>query len=297
MVRVLRNLKINEVSTVDRGAGNGCRIVLFKRDDTVAPDNGNNGNGDDEVYAAALHYLMSTPHGASVVRRIFPSGPKNGTADIEHLARLVANVTRVRANNSDDAEPSDPHQPWLDVIGDNDESADTIGDDEIEDEEIDDDEIEKVFHMSDRNTALQALVKRDGGVVPLCKRICKEGARGVTENELTALITEYAQQIYPDMSPEGAFTKIYTSPGGEPLRRAVQIAKGLMDIEPVHVGVADASDTDDAAKAYEQLQRLAIQQRKRAPFLSASQAFERAGRDRPDLLNRATSSPYQLPRR
>jgi hypothetical protein len=291
MVRVLRNLKINEVSTVDRGAGNGCRIVLFKRDDAVAPDNGN-GNGDnDEVYAAALHFLMSTPHGAGVVRRIFPRGP-NGTADIEHLARLVAHVTRVRANNGDDAEPSDPHQPWLDVIGDDaeteDEDAETIGDDNDETES---------FQMSDRNTALQAIVKRDGGVIPLCKRICKEGARGITEQELTALITEYAQQLYPDMSPEGAFSKLFMSPGGEPLRRAVQIAKGLMDIEPVHVGAADASDTDDAAKAYEQLQRLATQQRKRAPFLSVSQAFERAGRDRPDLLNRATSSPYQLPRR
>jgi hypothetical protein len=140
--------------------------------------------------------------------------------------------------------------------------------------------------MSDRNEVLKAAVRRDGGVVPLCKRICKEGARGVTEQELTALITEYAQQLYPDMSPEGAFTKIYTSLGGEPLRRAVQIAKGLMDIEPVQVG-GDDVDVNDAAKAYEQLQRLAIQQRKRAPSLSASQAFEHATRDRPDLLARA----------
>jgi hypothetical protein len=283
MVRVLRNLKINEVSTVDRGAGNGCRIVLFKRDDTIAPDNGNgNGDDDDEVYAAALHFLMHTAHGAAVARRFFPNGA-NGTAEIEHLAQLVAHVMRARDNNDDDDE-SDL------TIGDDDETedddADTIGDAATE----------KVFPMSDRNTVLQAIVKRDGGVVPLCKRICKEGARGVTEQELTALITDYAQQLFPDMSPEGAFSKLFMSPGGEPLRRAVQIAKGLMDIEPVHVDVNDV-DGDDAAKAYEQLQRLATQQRKRAPFLSASQAFERAGRDRPDLLNRATSSPYQLPRR
>jgi hypothetical protein len=283
MVRILRRLKIDHVASVDRGAGEGCHVVLFKRDDTVAPDNGN-GN-DDEVYAAALHFLMHTAHGAGVMRRIFPRGP-NGTDDIEHLARLVAHAMRARDNNNGDDDESDL------TIGDDDETededAETIGDD--------DDETES-FQMSDRNTALQAIVKRDGGVIPLCKRICKEGAHGVTEQELTALITEYAQQLYPDMSPEGAFTKIYTSPGGEPLRRAIAIAKGLMDIEPVHVGVADASDTDDAAKAYEQLQRLAVQHRKRAPLLSTSQAFERAGRDRPDLLNRATSSPYQLPRR
>ena len=269
MVRVLRNLKINEVSTVDRGAGDGCRIVLFKRDNG---DNGDNGarDDDDEVYAAALHFLMSTPHGASVVRRLFPTGV-NSTADIEGLAQLVAHAMRAR---DDDDEIDDA------------DDADTIGDAATE----------KVFPMSDRNTVLQAIVKRDGGVVPLCKRICKEGARGVTEQELTALITEYAQQLYPDMSPEGAFSKLFLAPGGEPLRRAVQIAKGLMDIEPMAVGVGD-SNTDDAAKAYEQLQRLAVEHRKRAPFLSTSQAFERAGRDRPDLLNRATNSAYQLPRR
>src|SRR6516162_10895995 len=32
-VRLLRNLRINEVSAVDRGAGEGVKIVLMKRDD------------------------------------------------------------------------------------------------------------------------------------------------------------------------------------------------------------------------------------------------------------------------
>jgi hypothetical protein len=280
MVRVLRNLRINEVSTVDRGAGDACRIVLWKRDDTVAPDNDGN-DDDDEAYAAALHYLMHTAQGAGVVRRFFPHGA-SGTAEIEHLARLVAHVVRARDNG--DAAESDPYQSWADTIGNDDEtedddaeSADTIGDAATE---------KKVFHMSDRNEVLKAAVRRDGGVVPLCKRICAHGAGDITEAELTGMLTEHAQQLYPDMSPEGAFTKIYTSPGGEPLRRAVQIAKGLMDIEPVAVGVGD-SDTDDAAKAYQQLARLAEVQKRRSPSLSAAQAFERATRDRPDLLARA----------
>jgi hypothetical protein len=50
---------------------------------------------------------------------------------------------------------------------------------------------------------------------------------------LTPLITEYAQRLYPDIAPDAAFTKMYASPGSEPLRRAVLIAKGLMDIDPV----------------------------------------------------------------
>lgn len=36
-VRVLRNLQIDEISSVDRGAGQGCRIMLFKRDPSPAP--------------------------------------------------------------------------------------------------------------------------------------------------------------------------------------------------------------------------------------------------------------------
>ena len=32
MPRLLRNLRIDEISSVDRGAGEGCRIMLYKRD-------------------------------------------------------------------------------------------------------------------------------------------------------------------------------------------------------------------------------------------------------------------------
>jgi hypothetical protein len=139
--------------------------------------------------------------------------------------------------------------------------------------------------MRDRTTELQAIVKRDGGVIPLCKRICKQGARDVTEHELTELVTEYAQQLYPDMSPEHAFTKVYTSPGAEPVRRAIAVVKGLLQIEPQASG--DDVDVNDATRAYEHLQRLAEVQKRRVPSLSPSQAFERATRDRPDLLARA----------
>jgi hypothetical protein len=277
-VRILRGLRITEVSSVDRAANGDARITLYKRDDDVASDNDGNGDGD-EAYAAALHYLMSTPHGAAVVRRVFPRGP-SGTADIEHLARLVANVMRTRADNGDNDAPSDPHQPWADVIGDDAETED-------DDEETEDEEIEKVFSMSNRDEVLKAAVRRDGGVVPLCKRICANGAGDISEQELTQLLTEHAQQLYPEMSPASAFAKLFTSPGAEPLRRAVSICKGMLDIEPVHVAVGSTDTDDDSRKAYEHLQRLALHMRKRLPALSTSQAFERAGRDRPDLLARA----------
>jgi hypothetical protein len=34
MPKVLTKLRIDEISSVDRGAGDGCKIVLYKRDDS-----------------------------------------------------------------------------------------------------------------------------------------------------------------------------------------------------------------------------------------------------------------------
>jgi hypothetical protein len=271
MVRVLRNLKINEVSAVDVGAGQGCRIVLFKRNgDTIAPDDidddaPDTDDTDDEAYATALNYLLHTARGAALLRRFYPRGIGT-SADLEGLAQRVAHVIRARG---DDDEPSDPHMPWIDAIGDETDASDT----------------EKVHHM-DREEVLKSMVRAEGGITGLCRSICKRGAQGISENELTALITEYAMREYPDMSAEGAFTKAYTSAAGETLRRAIGITNGML--EPTKPVVGEDVDPDDASKAYEQLQRLAEKQRERSPFLSAAQAFERAGRARPDLLRRAT---------
>jgi hypothetical protein len=279
MVRVLRRLKIDHVASVDRGAGDGCHVVLFKRDDT--PDNGNgNGNDDDEAFHAALAFL-DTPHGAALLARFFPRGVSS-VDDIERLGRLLARRMRAAARANSDAEPSDPYQPWTDVIGDADEIEDADDDEtEDEDEEIEDDP------MRDRNTELEALAKRDGGVHGLARRICKQGGGGISEHELTELITRHAMQLYPDMSPEAAFTKVYCAPGAEPLRLAVSVVKGMLAVEPIQVD-GDDVDVNDAERAYEKLQKLADAQRRRVPSLSRAQAFERAGRDRPDLLNRAT---------
>jgi hypothetical protein len=39
MVRVLRNLSIREISSVVKGAGNDCRVVILKRDDAASRNN------------------------------------------------------------------------------------------------------------------------------------------------------------------------------------------------------------------------------------------------------------------
>jgi hypothetical protein len=241
MVRILRRLKIDHVASVDRGAGDGVKIVLMKR----AADTSDN-SGNDDGFQAALDYLHSR-QGAAVVRRFFPHGAS--PEDIEHLARLFAD-----GDLGDDADDAD--------------------------------ETEKV-HM-DREEVLKSAVRRDGGIVGLCKRICKQGAGDISEHELTSLITEHALVEHPDMSAEGAFTKAYMSAAGEPLRKAIAICGGrLAPAAPV----ADADvDTDDAAQAYAELVKLAeVQIRKSAPYrrLSQAQAFAMMTQQYPALARRA----------
>src|SRR6516162_7837694 len=72
---------------------------------------------DDATFAAALHFLIHTPHGASVLHRAFPTGAAS-TADIEHLARLIAREWRAYAGANVSADAEHDSQPWTAVIGD-----------------------------------------------------------------------------------------------------------------------------------------------------------------------------------
>jgi hypothetical protein len=65
------------------------------------------------------------------------------------------------------------------------------------------------------------------------------------------------------------------------LRKAVQVAKNfprLLNLEPTKVGGSDATDVNDASKAYG-LTAVAEELRRRAPTLTVSQAFARVFED------------------
>jgi hypothetical protein len=98
MPKILTRLRIDEVSAVDRGAGEGVKVILMKRDDTgrsfndimakaEADDGGNDAGGlaDHPIVqlaqllvasghkadiASALHYLLNTSHGAGLLHRV-----------------------------------------------------------------------------------------------------------------------------------------------------------------------------------------------------------------------------------
>jgi hypothetical protein len=212
---------------------------------------------DDAAYTEALHFLLHTADGTSVLRRVFGSGGVTSIADLEGLARHVAHIMRNTDSDADDE--ADSFQPWPDADDDN--AARVAA-------------TKSSFTMRPRDETLRRLVKSCGGVQTLCKQIVRDGASDLTEHELTALIIETAKAEHPDLTDAAAFSKAFcsASPVGETLRRAVAIAKGA----PAPTPASDDDDDDGGgADALAELTRHAERLRAAQPALSREQALAR----------------------
>jgi hypothetical protein len=150
----------------------------------------------------------------------------------------------------------------------------------------------------DRTAELRDIAKKYGAVA-LAKVLVDDGeAHGISEHELTDAITSHAKAAYPDLSPEQAFSKVYTAstPDGLLLRKACAIAKAaswtnaapVFDPQIQVVGGADAQDVNDATAAMEALHEIG---RLRWPEASEAQQFTRAFESRPDLAAKAHVRP------
>jgi hypothetical protein len=151
----------------------------------------------------------------------------------------------------------------------------------------------KAFTMN-RSETLRSIVKQAGGVVSLAKRIVRDGtSEGITEHELTQLVVDAAKRAHPDLDDSRAFTKMFTdtSPAGEALRRAVNVAKqtaGQLDAPAAYqVGGDDARDVNDPQAALDELKELIAEMRGRVRNLSESDAWNRVVRENPALAKRA----------
>jgi hypothetical protein len=102
MPKVLTKLRVDEISSVDRGAGDGCRVVLFKRHDRKAfgyamPDiskaqyRGGTGSRLHMIQnlsrEEAKHFLLHDRHGRQL-QRDFPNVP------FDELAGYVCEASR-----------------------------------------------------------------------------------------------------------------------------------------------------------------------------------------------------------
>jgi hypothetical protein len=146
-------------------------------------------------------------------------------------------------------------------------------------------DIEKL--KAERTENLLAIGKAGGAVAMAKILVADNDAHGIDESEYTQIVTEHAQKLYPDKTPDSAFAKLFsdTSADGVLLRTAHAIVKAApFDIQPTMVGGLDAqnaaNDSTESSEAYAQLEAMAQKMRVASPELSAAQAFERIFTDR-----------------
>jgi hypothetical protein len=256
MARVLTKLRIDEVSAVDRAAGEGTKIVLMKRHDApteaasrrayflkifTSKADADDGNDDADDRSDDAGSLASHPV-VSLARLLIASGHEADIAsalhyllNTSHGAALLHRVRTLKAAKDDPP-------------------------------------------MQDNLTKIAA----DIGVVAVAKTIVREQrSYGIDEAAFVALVTQHAKAAHPNLTEAQAFAKVYES---EPsIWQACAILKTMpfvADPTPLMVGGIDAqneaNDATEQSKAYAQLQQIG---RDRWPTASEAQQFANAMTD------------------
>jgi len=134
--------------------------------------------------------------------------------------------------------------------------------------------------MSTPEDKLRDLAKR-AGIVAICKVLVEDDdAHGISEHELTELVTEQAKRDHPDLSAAQAFARAFSAQdeAGIILRRAFNVCKNS----------ALQADVDDSADAMRELVEIG---ERRWPSLTTAQQFARAFETNPELARKAHRRP------
>ena len=276
--RLLTRLRINEVSAVDRGAGEGVKIVLMKRDDEPPPDARSKGplekweraqrrekRGRERGAELFKHYLAKAEVAAD---RDASEDPQRAPA-VEHHASKIADLLVESGRHPNRAAA-------LDHLLHSARGAALLRRVHKHHEE------EMTMTSVEKLEAARVAKLKSLNPVAVAKVICDDNSsHGIDEHEFTKLVTAHAQREHPDMTPEQAFVKVFTAQTeeGALLRKAHAVTKDLMSLEPVFVGGEDARDVDGAQKAYSQLMNMAEEQRARAPWKTVAQLFSELMQD------------------
>jgi hypothetical protein len=196
MPKVLTKLRVDEISAVDRAAGEGTRIVLYKRDDSderrgfyhrlfagVGKSSGRvarhpprmRSRDVHSTRAEALHALLFTPDGRALMR-----DTPNATIDELASHLLEASGAAPPINKSEDNRRKNMREHF--------------------------------------------------DVVSFAKRVVDDGIAAVSEMQATELIKQYSDaNRLPGEKPAAAFARIYSGDDdiGLNFRKMVQIAKGI----------------------------------------------------------------------
>jgi len=286
MPRILKNIRIDEVSACTKGVGVGTRIVLMKRDDSA--DDFDEWHREQAAIADAQNekYLREDDEREEREESVRSAARK----------RFQKIWKKHFADDGDDDPVAD---------GGNDHHASKVADLLVESGKHPDRQaaLDHLLHtasgqalprrmhkhhedftiMTTPQDKLRDLVKR-AGISAVAKAIVDDdNAYGIDEHELTNLVIEAAKRDNPDLTDAQAFTKVFTdqSDAGVVLRKAFSVVKAAgaapyFDLKPQFVGGEDARDVDDPAKAIAQLKELG---RQKWPTESEVEQFARAFTD------------------
>src|SRR3984893_9630395 len=230
MARILTKLRISEVSAVDKAAGEDCRIVLMKRDDTPRS------KPHLERYQRRLRKfqeMFDSPERDQ--RRSFNEIMAKADADGDEKDDLMADNIN-KAHRDRGAGPHGLTGALLEHLHDRlERRREQHGYQKREEGPL------------DQHQELISIMKECGGPVALCKGIIDRARSPCDEAQLVAVLTKHA-------GGDRGFAQPYET---EPdVQRACSIAKAaefsVFDIKPVVVGGPDAmneanDDTEQSA--------------------------------------------------
>jgi len=303
MPRILKNIRIDEVSACIKGAGEGAKIVLMKRDTSA---------DDDDVYQtdwyteqAAIAERQNEEH----VRKHAPTWRSFNEVLAERTAKSFAATAR-----GDEADRRD-EETSVDELGDggdgdsvadgngNEHPAHRVADLLIEAGQFSDrakaleylltnprgaamlqrlskSSEESVTMSTTPEEKLSDLVKRAGITAVAAQIVKADSAFSIDEHQLTALTIEHAKREHPQLTDAQAFAQVYSAQdeGGVILRKAFSIARNA----------TLQTDVDDSAEAMRELQAIG---KRDYPGRSSHQQFAKAFEANPELARRAHRRP------
>jgi hypothetical protein len=257
--KVLTRLRIDEISSVDRGAGEGVRVVLMKRHDRP-PRN-------------RFERMFRQVDFSKVKTNPLPQDPDNGDVDTDTKlspqleAHINAMLLVMPSLNRQQAAWFLLNTPHGRAMAEHLSST-----------------TKRKEPPMNRADGLRQIAK-DFGVAKLAKMVVMENdAHGISEHELSALAFEEAKKhALPGERPNSTFARWYSEPAQLELRKAIQISKNtpvsksaaapLMAFQPVSVEVGATNTASDAEEAYNQLTAMANAMRAKSPTLTAAGAF------------------------
>jgi hypothetical protein len=271
--RVLTKLKITEVSAVDRGAGEGVRILLMKR-------------ADDEPHvdeARRAYFLKIFTKADAADDRSDDAGDRSdeNTSLVDHPVVQMARLLVASGKFGD-------HGQALNHLLNTSNGQALLA----RMHKATDQPVAKESTM-DTSEHLDIIMKRFGPE-EFAEHICKTGIAPCTEAEFVSSAAKHEHALHPELRPNAAYTKLHER--SESVRRACIVLKSA----PLQVGGAAAQALDDPAEAIAQLKE---EGRRRWPTASEAQQFANAMSD-PALavlaskahIRPSPTTSYQFPR-